>query len=196
MRVGKPLDETTRSQMESLLGHDLKEVRVHDSRQADRLARRLGGEAFTVGSQVFGPSEKLSAGTAQSLGLLAHEITHVIQQTKPDELNVGMSQERPLAPPDIGQRTHRTVAASSSERHSSYGPSGKGGGRLCGPLVQRQEEECVAQRAEQAAIQATQAGGHITESERELANVDPEVLADMIYDMMRQDLVLERERGF
>lgn len=62
--------------------------------------------------------------------------------------------------------------------------------------MQRQEEELVAQRAEQTAVQATQTGGGIEESEGELANVDPEVLANMIYKMMRQDLVLDRERGF
>lgn len=202
MSEGKPLDETTRSQMESLLGHDLKEVRVHDSRQADRLAGRLGGEAFTVGSHVFGPSEKLSAGTTQGAGLLAHEITHVIQQTKPQELAFGTSIERPVAPPPAGQGRRRAEAQWPPGHVQASGPSQKGAVDLSGApgrpsgAVQRQEDEIVAQRAEQEVIQAIGGTGGIEESEKEPEKADPEAIADMVYKMMLQDLVLERERGW
>lgn len=82
---GSPLDETTRSGMESLLGHELKDIRIHDSHQAGELARRLGSEAFTVGRHIYGPPSKLTSETREGMGLLAHEATHVIQQTRPEK---------------------------------------------------------------------------------------------------------------
>jgi len=67
--------------MEPRFGRDFGRVRVHDDARADASARALGARAFTVGeSIVFGAGEHAPA-TAAGQRLLAHELTHVVQQT-------------------------------------------------------------------------------------------------------------------
>ena len=79
--AGRPLDPTVRSFMEPRFGHDFSRVRIHSGATADRSARDLNALAFTVGNQiVFGPGE-FAPETREGRSLLAHELTHVIQQT-------------------------------------------------------------------------------------------------------------------
>ncbi|MEZ4450376.1 MAG: DUF4157 domain-containing protein [Nannocystaceae bacterium] len=77
---GSPLQPHLRAGAESALGADLSGVRVHDDAGADRLSRSLGARAFTTGRDIFfrrGAFDPSSAGGAH---LLAHELTHVVQQ--------------------------------------------------------------------------------------------------------------------
>jgi len=80
---GEALDEMTRMEMESAFGYDLKDVRIHETKQAGELARELQAEAFTIGADIFTTEGKLNTPTRENRGLLAHELTHVIQQTYP-----------------------------------------------------------------------------------------------------------------
>src|SRR5690348_7655074 len=66
--------------VERLLGRSLSDVRVHDSSQAGDLARRLGARAFTVGRHVYARPELLRAPAPQAAALLAHELTHTVEQ--------------------------------------------------------------------------------------------------------------------
>lgn len=77
-RSGRPLDETVRAKVEAHLGGvRLDGVRVHDDAHAHAAAKRMGARAFTYGQDVF-----LGAGESEhDLGLMAHELTHVAQQT-------------------------------------------------------------------------------------------------------------------
>ena len=77
---GQQLDDSTRADMEGHLGADLSGVRVHTGGQADALNRSVQAEAFTTGNDVFFKSGKYSPGTSDGRGLLAHELTHVVQQ--------------------------------------------------------------------------------------------------------------------
>jgi hypothetical protein len=77
---GGALDGETRSFMESRLGHDFSRVRVHDDARAAESARAVGAKAYTVGRDVvFGPGQ-YAPGNDGGRRLLAHELTHVIQQ--------------------------------------------------------------------------------------------------------------------
>jgi hypothetical protein len=80
---GEPLDVTSRRLMEPFLGYDLQEVRIHHGQKAEEASRRLGARAFTFRGHVFAPRQNLDGSTTEGLGLLAHELTHVIQQTQP-----------------------------------------------------------------------------------------------------------------
>jgi flagellar biosynthesis GTPase FlhF len=73
---GSALDEGMRREMEGTLGADLSDVRVHTGSEAAQLNRSLGAQAFTTGSDVFFGSDS----GARDKGLLAHELTHVVQQ--------------------------------------------------------------------------------------------------------------------
>jgi hypothetical protein len=77
---GAPLDGTTRSAMETRVGHDLSGVRVHTDPAADRAARALGARAFTVGADIAFAEGEFAPHTEGGRRLLAHELAHVAQQ--------------------------------------------------------------------------------------------------------------------
>jgi hypothetical protein len=69
-----------RSSMEGAFGADFGRVRTHDGADARDLNERLGARAFTVGHDVFFRDGVPDAGTSEGQHLLAHELTHTIQQ--------------------------------------------------------------------------------------------------------------------
>lgn len=77
---GSPLDQATRRVMEERLGHDFASVRVHTGPRADESARSINAQAYTVGSNVVFRDGGYSPGTEAGHRVLAHELTHVIQQ--------------------------------------------------------------------------------------------------------------------
>jgi len=77
---GQPLEARTAGFMASRLGHDFGRVRVHADTQAAASARAVGANAYTVGRHVvFGP-DRYRPGTPAGDELIAHELTHVLQQ--------------------------------------------------------------------------------------------------------------------
>ena len=77
---GHALDASARSFMEPYFGHDFSRVRVHSDSAAAASAESLGANAYTVGHHlIFGPG-KYRPGTHEGRRLLAHELTHVLQQ--------------------------------------------------------------------------------------------------------------------
>jgi hypothetical protein len=78
---GKPLDPGVRGSMQSLLGHDLSGARIYTGPAAARAASALQAQAFTIGSHVFFGGNRYDPHSPQGQSLLAHELTHVIQQT-------------------------------------------------------------------------------------------------------------------
>jgi len=78
---GRPLDRATRREMESRIGYDFSNVRLHtDSRAADS-AKSLSAQAYTVGSNVVFAPGRFAPHATEGRRLLAHELTHVVQQT-------------------------------------------------------------------------------------------------------------------
>lgn len=77
---GSGLDGSTRGQFEGFFGVDLGGVRLHADSKAAELSQSLGAEAFTVGNDVFFGEGRFTPGSSSGMGLLAHELTHVVQQ--------------------------------------------------------------------------------------------------------------------
>ncbi|MGX7671387.1 eCIS core domain-containing protein [Plantactinospora sp. DSM 117369] len=78
---GRPLEPTVRAEMESRFGAGLADVRVHTSPSAAASADAVGAAAYTIGRDiVFGPGAYRPHEPA-GRALLAHELTHVLQQT-------------------------------------------------------------------------------------------------------------------
>ena len=77
---GSPLPATTRSDMGERMGHDLSGVRVHNDATSHQLARDLDAHAFTVGNDVFFGRGQYQPNTGSGKKLLAHELTHTVQQ--------------------------------------------------------------------------------------------------------------------
>jgi hypothetical protein len=79
--TGSELPDTAREKLEDHFGADLSGVRVHTGGEAENLNRELNAQAFTVGSDIFMAEGKYNPGSPEGQGLLAHELTHVGQQT-------------------------------------------------------------------------------------------------------------------
>jgi hypothetical protein len=77
---GRPLDSSTRERVSEQLGDPLADVRVHDDAAAGELARAVSARAFTTGADVYFAAGEHRPGTTEGDDLLAHELTHVVQQ--------------------------------------------------------------------------------------------------------------------
>jgi outer membrane protein OmpA-like peptidoglycan-associated protein len=77
---GQPLDRGTRAFMESRFGHDFSGVRIHSDERAAESARSVNALAYTVGRDLVFGIGQYSPGTMVGKRLLAHELTHVVQQ--------------------------------------------------------------------------------------------------------------------
>jgi hypothetical protein len=77
---GQPLDDNARGFMESRFGHDFGRVRVHVDTRAAESARAIDAVAYTLGNNVVFGSGQYQPRSLDGLGLLAHELTHVVQQ--------------------------------------------------------------------------------------------------------------------
>ena len=75
---GKPLDDSIRTFMETKFNHDFSNVRVHDDSKSQQLSKSVNGRAFTYRNKIFLGSNE----SASDKKLMAHELTHVIQQNK------------------------------------------------------------------------------------------------------------------
>ena len=93
--AGMPLDETSRTFFERRFGHDFGRVRVHTDARAAKSADALLADAYTAGEHiVFGPGRYAPA-SPQGRALLAHELSHVAQQSVPQVLSGSFRVSRP-----------------------------------------------------------------------------------------------------
>lgn len=78
---GKPLPGPVRAFFEPRFGTDFSEVRVHSGTRAAATAEAVNAKAFTVGKDVVFGANQYAPEKAEGKKLLAHELTHVVQQT-------------------------------------------------------------------------------------------------------------------
>jgi hypothetical protein len=76
---GSPLSDSVRAFLERRFGANFSNVRVHTSLEADGLSRSIGAKAFTVGSDIFFSNNRYQPDSSEGRHLLAHEVTHVVQ---------------------------------------------------------------------------------------------------------------------
>ncbi|MBD2766357.1 DUF4157 domain-containing protein [Hymenobacter sp. BT664] len=77
---GHPLSADVRRYMEPRFGADFSQVRIHHDAEADSLSNQLSARAFTYQNHVFFARDQYQPGTGEGKQLLAHELTHTIQQ--------------------------------------------------------------------------------------------------------------------
>ena len=130
--TGQPLDSGVRTQMEGALGADFGGVRVHTGSEADTLSRAVSARAFTTGRDVFFRQGAYAPGSSGGRELLAHELTHVVQQT-------GAGIQRKLAvsqPGDLHEQEADRVAQAAVRQEQRAGPA-----TAAEPVVARQVDE-------------------------------------------------------
>ena len=156
--AGEPLKPAMRNEMESGLGVDLRDVRVHGDGASFGAANALKAKAFTHGSDIW-------LGSGQSKDdkrLMAHELTHVVQQNS-------------------GQGGLQTIQCKPSDyRHP------EDGGGVSSRLRNRFDEEIDESEAEEGAGAETEAQGRSREVDRsELRDKSDEVKSDTKPDVDR-----------
>jgi uncharacterized protein DUF4157 len=78
---GRPLESSARAVMESRLGVGLAGVRIHTGGRAAEAARAVSARAFTVGQDIFFGANLYDPHSREGQRLLAHELTHTVQQS-------------------------------------------------------------------------------------------------------------------
>lgn len=81
--AGRPLEPSARRVMEARFGRDFSTVRIHDDARAARAADAIDAAAFTVGQDIAFAAGSHDPHSAAGRRLLAHELTHVVQQVAP-----------------------------------------------------------------------------------------------------------------
>lgn len=79
---GQGLNGSTRHFFETRFGHDFSDVRIHADSRANHLARSINARAFTHGRDIYFNSGQYQPTQHEGRHLLAHELTHVLQQNK------------------------------------------------------------------------------------------------------------------
>lgn len=149
-RPGMSLPVPSRRDLEAALHHDFAGVRVHADGQAASDTRRLGARAFTVGHDVFFAPGAYAPATREGRKLIAHELTHVVQQS--GSIRAGTAR---LGATGSGAERE---AAAVAERVSAGRPAGPIGS--CAHLVQRQPEAGAPEPADLSApLQSTWSPG-------------------------------------
>jgi hypothetical protein len=77
---GTPMPPTLQREMEDGFGADFSQVNIHQNAQAQQMSSALHAKAFTVGSDIYFNQGQFDPGSNQGKTLLAHELTHTIQQ--------------------------------------------------------------------------------------------------------------------
>lgn len=107
---GQPLAGKTRAFMENRFARNFNRVRVHDNAPAAFVARSLGARAFTLGQNIVFGAGEYSPESREGRHLLAHELTHTVQQGATQDAPVmkeGSIQRRITPPgtrPPVGVR--------------------------------------------------------------------------------------------
>jgi len=80
--TGQPMGRDTRAFFEPRFGHDFSEVRIHADTQASEAASAVNARAFTIGRDMVYGSGQYRPHSLSGLKLIAHELTHIIQQSR------------------------------------------------------------------------------------------------------------------
>lgn len=150
--AGQPLEEPVRADMEGRLGHSFSDVRVHTGEAAHNSAASVNAHAYTVGSNIVFQRDKYDPGSDAGRTMIAHELTHVVQQRSgPVD---GTATGTGVRVSDPSDRFEREAAATAERAMSAPVPAAQ---RFAAgaAVVQRDADQDTAQGsfAEGAALQ-------------------------------------------
>jgi hypothetical protein len=89
-----PLEPVLRQGMEQRFGHDFSRIRVHSGTNAAQSGREVSANAYTVGHETVFGTGRSAPGTHEGLRLIAHKLTHVVQQTDAGGIRLDQSDEK------------------------------------------------------------------------------------------------------
>lgn len=139
---GEPLSPATQSEMGNALGHDMSSVRVHTNRDSVQMNQDLNARAFTHKNNVYFNEGEYNPNTSDGKKLLAHELTHTVQQG---------AVQRKEKEPEVQQQSEEPEVQESAEEEKEVQAT------LQAPAIQRdacEEEEESSGGSEQQAEEA------------------------------------------
>ncbi|HEX7847115.1 MAG TPA: DUF4157 domain-containing protein [Chitinophagaceae bacterium] len=95
---GRKLDPQVKAEMESSFSEDFTDVHIHDDKEAAELCASLNAQAFAIGKDIFFNNGKYDPGSEAGKELLAHELTHVVQQKEQVQRMVAYRNSAPNSP--------------------------------------------------------------------------------------------------
>lgn len=208
--AGAAPDSLLHEKLRDHLPFDLGVARLHRGPAAGAAARGLDARAFTIGSDVFFGTGEYNPASREGLGLVAHELTHVAQQTQERPVRGGpgraaspgrlLRKGRGAASPATPDGQQHPAAGDDHPRSESvlgHGgepprpemtfalpapePPGEGGLEPSQSATERGGGAAAGEAAPQPPAGARQA--------------DARAVADRVYDLMKQEIVLGRQRG-
>ncbi|HSE15792.1 MAG TPA: DUF4157 domain-containing protein [Pyrinomonadaceae bacterium] len=120
---GQPLETESRDFMEERFGFDFSGVRVHTDEQAHRSAEATDAYAYTVGHDVVFASGRYSPNTSEGRELLAHELTHVVQQDSAPANSSGAIAMGSVDEHEAAADQHATAVVAGTEPAAAIGSS-------------------------------------------------------------------------
>ncbi len=146
--AGEPLAPDVRTEMETRLGHDFGDVRVHSDGAAEASARAVNAHAYTVGSHIAFQRSAYDPTGEAGRTTLAHELTHVVQQRSgPVD---GTPAGGGIRLSDPGDRFEREASANAERAVAA--PAPVPAAPVQGAFVQREAED---QPEEETPVQAS-----------------------------------------
>jgi hypothetical protein len=136
---GQSLDPNLQAKMGQAMGADFSGVKVHTDSQSDQLNQSIQAKAFTTGQDVFFRQGAYSPSSKDGQELIAHELTHVVQQ------NGGAVQRSALAKGKSGIHSTTGYKAASSVIQRSYGTLNP----MSKARVDQKSEEKYAEKAQE-----------------------------------------------
>ena len=94
---GEKLPDSEREFFESRMGHDFGDVRIHTGSEAAQVSRDVNAKAFTIGRDVVFGEGEYKPGTPEGRRLMAHELTHTVQQGAAGE----KARREPITTPNV-----------------------------------------------------------------------------------------------
>jgi Domain of unknown function (DUF4157)/Annexin len=118
---GSQMDGETKTFMESRFGTDFSGVKIHTGNESVQMNRELNAKAFTVGNDIYFNEGQYNTGSESGKHLLAHELTHTVQQNqaygniqrKPSLISVDLN--------DIAEKVHRAIDRVGTDEEAVYG---------------------------------------------------------------------------
>jgi len=127
---GQRMQPSVQEQMTEKLGQDFSNVRIHTNNRADKLSQQLNARAFTIGNQIFFRRGVYNTDSTRGRYTLAHELTHVVQQSGRGDLNSTMT---------LGPREDRFERQADQAAGGQNGAAIKSGSALHAGTVQRKK---------------------------------------------------------
>lgn len=156
---GQPLDSSVQREMGATMGHDFGGVKAHTSKEADSLSRQLRAKAFTTGKDIFFREGAYDPHSASGKKLLAHELSHIVQQSTGQVK--GSGRMRVNAPGDSYEQEADALAEDVVSK-------------IAGNKLQSQEEEEDLRLQEELPEEELQAQEEIPEEELQAQEEMPE----------------------